>query len=147
MKSKIFIISVVSLLLVACGFTDDFMRARRMPAPTASANNAPMIFGGQDHDIYLGNISLQQGDRDSIYNLQGKYGDPNADLSISNKKSIYGSATSALSACNPQATNPPILVNKYNNVLGDFTLNAERETKLSDDVIGSLRKLCKTRGA
>ena len=141
MKIKMLLIMVILAFLTACNFPDSFMRSRNMPV---TPSNAPMIFGGQNRDIYLGNISTNPADADSIYNQQGKYGNSkSAALSISNKKSEYGAATSELSACNPHAINPPILVDKYNMVLGDFTLNPERNSTLTPAIISALQKLCR----
>lgn len=139
MKIKMLLVMVVFASLAACTFSDSFMRSRNMPV---TPSNAPMIFGGQNRDIYLGNISSNQADADSIYNRQGKYGDPKSLLSISNKKNAYGGVASELSACDPHAINPPILVDKYNMVLGDFTLNPERNSALTPEISNALRKLC-----
>ncbi len=84
----------------------------------------------------------QKTNADSIYNKKGKYGDPKSELSISNKKSEYGSVTSKFSACNPDAFTPPIIVDKYNMVLGTFTLNKGFKSTLPDDLLDKLRKLC-----
>ncbi len=85
----------------------------------------------------------QKTNADSIYNKKGKYGDPKSELSISNKKSDYGSVTSKLSACNPDAFTPPVVVDKYNMVLGEFTLNHAFKSKLLATITDPLQKICK----
>jgi len=139
MKARILLIIAVVASLSACSFSSSFMRARHMPA---KAPDALMVFGGANQDIYLGTLG-EATDEDSIYNQQGKYGNPHSDLSISNKRSVYGSRDSEFSACNPHAPLPPIIVDKYNNVIGDFTSNARLKTALPDELIAPLRKLCK----
>ena len=131
----------IAFVITGCGLSESFMRGQRMPN---NADNALMVFGGPNRNIYLGNISLDPGNADSIYNKNGKYGDPSSELSISNKKGDYGSTTSALSACNPDATNPPVLIDRYNTVLGEFTLNETFKSNLPVRMIDALRKLCKT---
>jgi len=140
MKIKILVIAILVSMLLGCGLPDSFMRAQRMPT---QGGGAPMVFGGVNRDIYLGNISDHPADMDSIYNPSGKYGDPNSEFSIRNTKSDYGSKTSNLSACNPDAFNPPIIVDRYNMVVGVFTLNESLKSTLPPAIIDPLRKLCK----
>lgn len=135
------LIVIIAVVISGCGFSGSFMRGRNMPEASV-IGNAPMVFGGEYRDIYLGNISTDPTNADSIYNKKGKYGDPKSELSISNKKGEYGSVTSKFSACNSDAFTPPVIVDKYNMVLGTFTLNKAFHTTLPDDLIAKLRKLC-----
>lgn len=129
------------ILTVALAGCSSLMRGRNMPASAATSKD-PMVFGGKSRDIYLGNISSDKTNPDSIFNSQGKYGAADTEFSINNPKSDYGALNSDLSACNPDAANPPIIVDKYNIVLGVFTLNKAFKTTLPDNLINSLRKLC-----
>ena len=58
---------------------------------------------------YLGKLSLNIYDPDSILNKYGKYGNPYSPTSITNKYSTYGSQYSSLSPFNQYTTTPPII--------------------------------------
>ncbi|SES66794.1 hypothetical protein SAMN05216412_101162 [Nitrosospira multiformis] len=56
---------------------------------------------------YLGNLSANPYDPDSVNNPYGRYGNPYSADSINNPYGQYGSRYSPDSANNPYATNPP----------------------------------------
>jgi hypothetical protein len=99
-------------------------------AGVASAQIVPdqklMIFGGTDHDIYLGCLSCPQWEADSVYNAVGKYGSEISPTSIRNHISLYGSAVATTSACNEIASEPPVLVDKTGKYYGELTQNPVR---------------------
>jgi len=82
-----------------------------------------MIFGGQDHKTYLGCLSCNEYASDSVYNSFGSNGSPYSAQSIWNHFSEYGSSYSMYSACNPYASDPPVIVNQNGAFYGRLTLN------------------------
>lgn len=59
---------------------------------------------------YLGNLSSNQYDPNSVSNPYGKYGSQYSQDSINNPYGTYGSEYSNSSPNNPYATNPPIII-------------------------------------
>ncbi len=58
---------------------------------------------------YLGNLSANPYDPESVNNPHGRYGSPYSQDSINNPFGQYGSPYSSDSANNPYATNPPVI--------------------------------------
>ncbi|WP_336533252.1 hypothetical protein [Bacteroides acidifaciens] len=58
---------------------------------------------------FLGKLSLNIYDTDSILNKYGRYGNPYSPTSIMNKYSTYGSPYSSLSPFNQYTNTPPII--------------------------------------
>jgi hypothetical protein len=85
-----------------------------------------MIFGGADHDVYLGCLSCLPTAPDSVYNTIGKYGSEISPSSVRNPISLYGNAISPTSACNVLASEPPVLVDRTGKYYGELTMNELR---------------------
>jgi hypothetical protein len=81
-----------------------------------------MLFGGANHTTYLGCLNCSEFASDSILNELGK-GNPFGQT-IFNHFSEYGSRFSTHSACNPFATDPPVIVDSNGKYFGRFTLNS-----------------------
>lgn len=58
---------------------------------------------------FLGKLSLNIYDVDSVLNKYGRYGNSYSPVSIMNKYSTYGSPYSSLSPFNPYTTTPPLI--------------------------------------
>ena len=71
------------------------------------ATDAPKIIAADG--TYLGRLSANPYDPESVSNPYGKYGNPYSAKSINNPYGKYGSSFSPTSANNPLATRPPIL--------------------------------------
>ncbi len=82
-----------------------------------------MIFGGDDHKTYLGCLNCSQYATDSVNNEYGPNGSPYESDSIKNHYSDFGSPYSDYSACNPYATDPPVIVDNTGHYYGRLTLN------------------------
>ena len=101
---------------------------------TLCFSEALNIFGGKDHDEYLGCLNCDKYNPNSIWNEYGLYGNKYNTRSIWNEYGTYGSEYSQLSPWNTYASNPPVIVdkdggfygyltvNKYNNKQADFNL-------------------------
>lgn len=82
-----------------------------------------MIYGGENHDVYLGCLTCTQFHDESIWNENGVYGARNNNLSVWSEFSDYGNEFSYLSPWNEYATHPPILVDEEGGYYGYFTKN------------------------
>lgn len=98
----------------------------------AEAAEKLMIFGGRNHDVYLGCLNCSEYAIDSVH-------------SIFNSFSIYGSKFSSLSPCNEFATEPPIIVDEEVNFYGRLTLNnSHRQANTNESLIRWLKSsVCK----
>lgn len=106
-----------------------------------------MLFGGPNHDIYLGCFNCSAIGADSIHNDIGKYGSDISSMSIFNDIGKYGSDISPYSPCNDIASNPPVLVDENGRVLGYLTLNDIKPKAIKDKkILAWLKyKVCKKR--
>ena len=82
-----------------------------------------MLFGGAGHQTYLGCLNCSEFAADSIFNEFGSYGGQFSATSIKNEFSEYGSPFSIHSACNPYATDPPVIVDHAGGFYGRLTVN------------------------
>mgnify|MGYP000032600307 FL=1 len=81
------------------------------------------IYGGDDHNIYLGCLTSSPYDSNSIWNEYGSYGNEYNPKSIWNEYGTYGSEYGSYSPWNEYASNPPVIVDKKGNFYGYFTVN------------------------
>jgi hypothetical protein len=84
-----------------------------------------MIFGGQDHRVYLGCLSCSELEKDSVFNALGSAGSRVSTESIWNPVGQYGSPSAlfSYSACNSVAKDPPVIVDQDGTAYGRLTLN------------------------
>ncbi|SAL50827.1 hypothetical protein AWB73_05290 [Caballeronia turbans] len=82
-----------------------------------------LLFGGRDHNVFLGCLNCSQYDSNSVQNEYGSHGSPYSSESIFNHYSDYGSAYSSDSPCNHYADNPPVIVDQSGAFYGRLTLN------------------------
>lgn len=82
-----------------------------------------MLFGGENHDQYLGCLSCSKYASDSISNKYGTYGSKYNAESIWNTYGTYGSRYSQYSPWGPYASDPPVIVDGSGNFYGYFTVN------------------------
>ena len=76
------------------------------------ASAAPQILIDQKTGKYLGNLSTNQNDPDSVSNPHGRYGSKDSEDSINNPDGKYGNSQSNDSLNNPYATNAPIVLDR-----------------------------------
>ena len=81
------------------------------------------IYGGEDHDVYLGCLTCNKYDANSIWNEYGIYGSKYGSECIWNKYGIYGSDYSMYSPWNAYTSTPPVIVDKKGDFYGYFTVN------------------------
>ncbi len=104
-----------------------------------------MLFGGSNHDVYLGCFNCSDIASGSIHNDIGKYGSDISSSSIFNDIGKYGSDISEYSPCNDIASNPPVLVDEAGAFYGYLTLNYIKAKAITDpDILAWLKyKVCK----
>lgn len=102
--------------------------ATSMPLTDGGAPLAPLatdllVFGGQNHTVFLGCLTCGSTDPDAISNAFGPHGNRFAADTLTNRFSEYGSRFSMHSACNPYATEPPAIVDRAGGYYGELTSN------------------------
>jgi hypothetical protein len=89
----------------------------------AQAEGNLYIRGGRNHDVNLGCIICDGRSQESINNRFGPHGSPYRIESIFNAYGLYGSPYSNESICNPNAQNPPVVVDDTGEFWGYLTVN------------------------
>ncbi|MBK9271896.1 MAG: hypothetical protein IPM48_09875 [Saprospiraceae bacterium] len=89
------------------------------------------LYGGQNHDVYLGCLNCSNYDQNSIWNDYGKYGNNYNSNSIWNDYGTYGNEYNSNCPWNAYGSNPPVVVDKEGNFYGYFTVN-EYKAKRAD---------------
>ena len=91
---------MIRMLTLVCLFV--------LPDLAAAGQGAPQILSRDGR--YLGTLSSNPYDPDSVSNPYGRYGSPFSPDSINNPYGLYGSRYSSESVHNPYATRAPIIV-------------------------------------
>lgn len=95
-----------------------------MAVPVAQTQTSELfLFGGDDHETFLGCLNCNRFAPSSVCNRFGKYGSRFASESIWNRFGKYGSRFSPFSPWNKFASNPPAIVDREGNFYGYFTSN------------------------
>jgi len=85
-----------------------------------------LIFGDSNHKKFLGVLTKDQYNTDSICNRYGTYGSEYNSDSIWDRYSSYGDRYSDTSPWNPYASEPPVIVDRQGNFYGYFTINQNK---------------------
>jgi len=81
------------------------------------------LYGGTNHDVFLGCINCEDYSSSSIWNEYSEYGSNYSSTSIWNEYSDYGSEYSTYSPWNEYASYPPVIVDSRGNFYGYLTTN------------------------
>jgi len=102
-----------------------------MKAGSTAANPKLMIFGGENHETYLGCLNCSSAAADSIFNKSGRYRNC-ASMALGGDNlfcrlpfSEFGNTTPInkhFSACNSNASDPPVLVDEEGRYFGRFSV-------------------------
>jgi hypothetical protein len=93
---------------------------------------------------FLGCMSCSPHKKDSIHNVNGPFTNKNKKNSIFNSQGPYGSSYSDFSACNVNATHPPLMTNDEGHIYGLITLNTKLDGAIREPIILKwLKKVCK----
>jgi hypothetical protein len=82
-----------------------------------------LLFGGENHKVFLGCLNCDKHSSSSIWNEYGDYGSKYNMNSIWNQYGEYGGQYSVYSPFNSYSNDPPIIVDKDGNSYGYFTTN------------------------
>jgi hypothetical protein len=106
-----------------------------------SGQPALLLFGGSGHKTFLGCFCNAQSPQ-SLINPYA-FGNKFSVTSIFNHFSDYGSPYSTYSACNPYATDPPVVVTSTGQFVGRLTLNRYAAGALTlPQLVGWLTAVC-----
>jgi hypothetical protein len=136
--SRKFAISALSVAVMSLGI---FAIPDHAQVATVRGHKV-MIFGGEDHKIYLGCLSCNEYASDSVLNEYGSHGSPYESESIFNRYGEYGSRYQSYSACNPFASDPPVIVDEDGNYYGRLTINKFKGPIRSQTVRAWLAGVC-----
>jgi hypothetical protein len=92
-------------------------------ATAAVAQQPPSLRSNDGQNKYLGTLSSNRYDPDSVSNPYGRYGSPFSPDSVNNPYGIYGSRYSSFSANNPYTTQAPKIVTGSGQYLGKYSAN------------------------
>lgn len=98
----------------------------------AQADNTPVIVVGQD-GAFLGLVSNDRYADESICNRYGNFGSPYSSTSVLNKYAQYGGTHSDLGAYNPNAQQPPLII-QNGQPIGLLTKNRRLQGGVDPDV-------------
>jgi hypothetical protein len=87
------------------------------------------IYGGRNHDVYLGCLNCNNYDQNSIWNEYGKYGSKYYTNCIWNSYGTYGSEYNPYSPWNSYSSSPPVVVDREGNFYGYFTINEYKSNR------------------
>jgi len=79
-------------------------------AIAAFGQQAPRLYSNDGKGVYLGKLSANKWDPDSISNPWGQYGSTWSEKSVNNSWGEYGSKWSPYSATNPWTTLAPVII-------------------------------------
>jgi hypothetical protein len=92
------------------------------------------IYGGKNHDQFLGCINCDTRDLNSVWSTFSDYGSIHSDKSIWSEKGIYGNKLSDYSPFNENAKCPPLIVDENGKSHGYLTINKKNSNRSKDSV-------------
>lgn len=93
------------------------------PQPQQTKIKGPLSIYSHDGKTYLGKLTSDIYDSDSVFNTYGTYGSEYSTDSIWNEYGTYGSMYSSKSAFNDYASEPPLILDADGNIVGYLTTN------------------------
>ena len=84
------------------------------------------LYGGKNHDVYLGCLNCSEYEANSIWNEYGTYGNEYNANSIWNEYGTYGNEYNTYCPWNEYSNESPVVVDKQGNFYGYFTINEYR---------------------
>ena len=111
-------------------------------AATPSSAAKIMVFGGNNHETYLGCLSCAHYSLESVRNPAGKYGGAWSMNSLMNPASKFAGTWSQYSACNEFASDPPVIVDEEGQYYGRLTLNGFKDQTNSAEIVRWLQMVC-----
>lgn len=93
------------------------------------ATEALLLFGGKNHDQFIGCLNCGKYDDGSVCNKYGDYGSKYSDKSIWNKYGNYGSKYNDESPWNKYGSTPPVIVDKDGGFYGYFAASKYQDKR------------------
>ena len=90
------------------------------------------LYGGQNNDVFLGCLTCNKFNTESIWYKHGTYGSKHSSNSIWNKHGTYGSKHNMYSPWNQYSNNAPVVVDKDGNFYGYFSSNKYIPKRVTD---------------
>ena len=110
--------------------------------PASTADYELLVFGGPIHDAFLGCL-CDETRPDSVFNMTGEHGSDLSPMSIRNKFAPYGSNYDDTSACNANATHPPVVLAPDGKSLGLLTVNSGLKRRITAPSVSDwLARVC-----
>lgn len=111
-----------------------------------SQSEAIQIFGGDNHDVYLGCLNCSEFDSNSVANQFGKYGWGSVGGAW-NHFGNYADSYGNNSACNEYARKPPALVDRHGAFYGYLSVNEYLSNSIcaiggNEGVCSALKRMC-----
>lgn len=91
---------------------------------TFGQQKALLLYGGKNHDKFLGCLNCSRYDSSSIWNAYGTYGSPYNSDSIWNRYGNWGAPYNSESPWNKYSSSAPVIVDNEGNFYGHFSANA-----------------------
>ena len=105
-------------------------------APSAQSGETDiLLFGGEGHKTFLGCLTCSELSTLSVFNELSDYGNHLYSGSIYNRFGDFGSSFSKYSACNTNATDPPVIVDENGTFYGRLTINRYHNQATEDEAI------------
>lgn len=102
---------------IICTILFSFLFSLKLNAQTL------LIYGGDNHDVYLGCLNCNKYESSSVWNIYGDFGSKYMTKSIWNSYGNYSGKYSNNSPFNKYASKPPVLVDSDGNFYGYFTVD------------------------
>ena len=101
---------------------------------SSSASAELLLFGGPNHEIFLGCLTCSKYNSDSVCNRYGTYGSRYNANSIWNKYGTFGSRYNSSSPWNrySSADSVPAVIDRNGNFYGYFTINSYRSNAFGE---------------
>ena len=120
--------AVVALVAVAAASSEGAAAAPSSSLTTSSSDEL-LVFGGRNHDVFLGCLTCGKYASNSVLNTYGEFGSRYSSTSVANRYGTYGSRYSSDSVCNPYASDPPVIVDREGGYYGELTMNRTRPNR------------------
>lgn len=106
------------------GVESVFSKVVSASIPSVSLLNDLILVADDDDSTYLGLLTTNIHDTESIFNNYGDYGSPYSLNSIWNEYGSYGSPYNLYSAFNQYSNTPPIIIDSDGEIYGRVTTNS-----------------------
>ena len=88
-----------------------------------SSGQELLLFGGENHDVFLGCLTCGKYDQSSVWNRYGEFGSKYTQSSIWNPYGTFGSKYNRLSPWNRYSNSAPMVVDREGQFYGYFSVN------------------------